>query len=294
MFKSVQKYRVRFAALTLLSGAIALPLIAGAEETFSHEHFQKGKSRPSGGSSPLLTFRGGTVLHGQRAQAIFWGPQWSDPAFAGDKISGIDDFFNGYSGSSYANTVSEYTDASGAIAPGLVYLGHSVDSSSPPSKALSTSGAVAEACKITGNAPDPEALYLIYTSSGAGHVNYCAWHSWGTCSNGAQIQVAYMPNIDGISGCDPQDALSGHSQGLAALANVTAHELSETITDPRGAGWVDSSGSENGDKCAWAFPSTLSSFSNGTMWKLQMEWSNAAYSAGTGLPNLSGQKGCIF
>ncbi|MCU1282152.1 MAG: hypothetical protein JWM53_5698, partial [bacterium] len=85
--------------------------------------------------------------------------------------------------------------------------------------------------KITGNSPDPAALYLIYTATGAGHVSYCAWHSWGTCSNGAPIQVAYMPNIDGIAGCDPQDTWTTHSQGLAAVANVTAHELAETITD---------------------------------------------------------------
>ena len=31
---------------------------------------------------------------------------------------------------------------------------------------------------------------------------------------------------------------------------------------------------------------------NGTVWKLQGEWSNAAYNAGTGYPNSSGQRGC--
>ncbi len=168
-----------------------------------------------------------------------------------------------------------------------------IDTSTVPSKALTTASAVAEGCKITNDSPDPTALYLIYTATGAGHVSYCAWHSYGTCSNGAPIQVAYMPNIDGIAGCDPQDTYgNGHSQGLAAVASVTAHELSETITDPRGAGWFDSSGAENGDKCAWSFggPVTLA---NGSTWKLQMEWSNAAYTAGTGLANLSGQKGCL-
>ncbi len=34
-------------------------------------------------------------------------------------------------------------------------------------------------------------------------------------------------------------------------------------------------------------------FTNGTSWKLQGEWSNAAYTAGTGYPNSSGQKGCL-
>src|SRR5437016_7209550 len=39
------------------------------------------------------------------------------------------------------------------------------------------------------------------------------------------IQVAYMPNLDGIAGCDPGDTSTGHSAGLAALGNVTSHEL---------------------------------------------------------------------
>ena len=103
-----------------------------------------------------------------------------------------------------------------------------------------------------------------------------------------------MPNIDGIAGCDPAQPLLGHSQGLAAVANVTAHELSETITDPRGAGWFDSGGAENGDKCAWTWsPSGPMTFSNGTRWYVQGEWSNAAYTAGTGYQNLNMQPGCL-
>jgi hypothetical protein len=106
-----------------------------------------------------------------------------------------------------------------------------------------------------------------------------------------------MPNIDGIAGCDPVDTTTKNSQGLAAIANVTGHELLEGITDPRGTGWVDSSGAENGDKCAWSFPSTnngISTFVNGAQFKIQMEWSNAAYTNGSGELNRSGQKGCIY
>jgi hypothetical protein len=102
-----------------------------------------------------------------------------------------------------------------------------------------------------------------------------------------------MPNIDAEPGCDPADTYgTGHSQGLAAVANVTAHELAETITDPRNGGWYDSSGAENGDKCAWSFASPVT-LKNGSTWKLQMEWSNNAFTAGTGYANRSGQKGCL-
>jgi hypothetical protein len=246
-----------------------------------------------GGSSPLMTLHGGDVITASKTMAIFWGSSWNNASFAGDKISGLDSFFSGFDGSNYAGTSTEYYGTNdGYVTRNSTYLGHQIDSSALPRRALSVSQAIAEACSVTGNNPDPDALYAIFTETGAGHVNYCAWHSWGNCSNGAPVQVAYLPNIDGIAGCDPGDTWTTHSQGLAAVANVTAHELSETITDPRGASWYDSSGEENGDKCAWAFHGPVT-FSNGSVWKLQMEWSNDAYSSNSGYANLSGQKGCL-
>jgi hypothetical protein len=248
--------------------------------------FPAGGHGGGGGGSVLMTFHGGTVLPTNKTQAIFWGA-WGNP---GDIISGIDAFFGGWGGSGMAKDSDEYSGTNGQVTAASTYLGHTLDTTSPPSRALSVSQAVAEACKVTGNAPDPLAVYFIYTSTGAGHVSYCAWHSWGSCSNGAPVQVAYMPNITGIAGCDPGSS-EPYSEGLAALANVTSHELSEAITDPRGAGWFDSSNGENGDKCAWSFHNDVNFGGKG--WKLQMEWSNAAYTAGTGYANLSGQKGCL-
>lgn len=254
-----------------------------------HLQYQKGaKPGGGGGGSPLMTFHGGTVLTATKTEAIFWG-DWSNP---GDIITGIDSFFGGWGGSGMAGDSTEYSGTNGQVTATSTYLGHVLDPSTAPKRALSTNGAVAEACAITGNAPDPSAVYFIYTSTGAGHVNYCAWHSWGSCSNGAPIQVAYMPNITGITGCDPQSDITNESQGLAALVNVTSHELSEATTDPRGDAWYDSSGNENGDKCAWSFAHDVT-LSNGSTWKVQMEWSNAAYTAGSGFANLSGQLGCL-
>jgi hypothetical protein len=236
-----------------------------------------------------LTYHGGPVLTASKAEAVFWGSPWGTTSFAGDKITGLDNFFSHFGGSNFAGTNTEYS----GITKSMAYLGHVFDASAPPTKALTVSQAVAEACKVTNNAPDPVGVYFIYTSTGAGHVNYCAWHSWGNCSNGAPVQVAYMPNLDGIAGCDPGSPGSlGHSQGLAALANVTAHELSEAITDPRGSAWYDSGGSENADKCAWVFPSIVT-LASGSSWQAQGNWSNARFNAGTGYANLSGQKGCI-
>lgn len=268
------------------------PLFVGPARIDPRRDFVKARPAGGGGGSVDMTFHGGTVLTANKTEAIFWGSQWTSASFAGDKITGLDSFFGGFGGSNYAATSSEYTGTNGQVTTSSTYLGHVIDSSAAPTKALSVTTAVAEACKITSNNPDPNALYLIYTSTGAGHVSYCAWHSYGNCSNGAPVQVAYMPNIDGIGGCDPGDTWTTHSQGLAALGSVTAHELSETITDPRNGGWYDSSGGENGDKCSWVFAGVVT-LKNSSKWKLQMEWSNRAYDAGTGLANNSGQKGCL-
>jgi hypothetical protein len=50
------------------------------------------------------------------------------------------------------------------------------------------------------------------------------------------VQVAFFFNLDGDAGCDPQETTGLRWQGLAALANVTGHELSEARTDPDNPG----------------------------------------------------------
>jgi len=263
----------------------------GANEPPGAHIFAAKGGGKKGGGSPLMTYHGGPVLHTNTTTAIFWGSEWSSTSFQGDKVTGLDTFFGGLNKSSFASTSTEYTDGSGNVTTSSTYHGHVFDLSTAPRRAIQVSDAVAEACKVTNDNPDPNGVYFLYTSTGAGHVNYCAWHSHGTCSNGASVQVAYMPNIDGIAGCDPQDTTTSHSEGLAALVNVTSHEWSEAITDPALNAWYDSSGEENGDKCAWSFHNDVSV--GGQQWKVQMEWSNAAYNAGTGYPNLSGQNGCL-
>src|SRR5262245_10652757 len=137
-----------------------------------------------------------------------------------------------------------------------------------------------------------ERILSVYVDTPRGHAGFCAWHSAGYC-NGTPVQFAFFFNLDGDPGCDPQDTSGLHSQGLAALANVSGHELSEARTDPRLNAWYDSSGQENADKCAWSFGTPLLTFSNNSQWKIQGNWSNIAYIGGSGYANRSGQKGCI-
>jgi hypothetical protein len=259
-------------------------------------HWERGQAsahQTRNGSSPLMTFHGGKIMTTSVTQAIFWGPNWGNSAFIGDKISGLDSWYTGYSNSNYSKASDEYTGTNGQVTPVTSYLGHVIDTS-VASGGGSTSAILAEVCKAVPN-PDPSGngYYPVYTDQPRGHAGYCAYHSYGSC-HGVPVQFAFFWNLDGDPGCNPQDTSGLHSQGLAALANVSGHELSEARTDPASPGaWYDNGGQENGDKCAWTFGVPLVTFSDKQQWKIQGEWSNAAYTAGTGYPNASGQKGCV-
>jgi hypothetical protein len=229
-------------------------------------------------------------------QAIFWGTSWG--TYSGDKITGMDTFYSGLSGSNYAKTVDEYTGLGAQVTPTITYAGHIIDTSAATG-GNNTSPILANVCKnITTPDPSGNGYYPVYTDIPRGNAQFCAWHASGTCG-GKPVQFGFFFKLDGDAGCDPGDTTTGHSQGLAAIANVSAHEISEARSDPStssvtGPGaWYDSSGAENGDKCAWTFNVPSVTFLNNTIWKLQGEWSNAAYTAGTGYANSAGQKGCL-
>jgi len=245
-----------------------------------------------GGGSANMTYHGGKIMPTANTKAIFWGPSWANSTFAGDKITGMDSWYSGFNGSRYATTCDEYTGSNGQVGASTTHLGHSIDTSAAAGGG-STSAILAEVCKVVTPDPNGNGFYAVYTDLPRRNAGYCAYHSFGTCG-GTPVQFAFFWNLDGDAGCDPQDTSGQHSQGLAAIANVSGHELSEARTDPASPGaWYDSRGQENGDKCAWTFNVPLVDFPNGSKWKIQGEWSNAAYSSGTGYPNSSGQKGCV-
>jgi hypothetical protein len=253
-----------------------------------------GASPQAGTSSPDLIYHGGPVLTaGAYVEPIFWGASWGNSSFVADKESGVQTFYSGMGGSSYEATNTEYTDSSGAhVGTTVSYGGSHVDLSSAPRRGNRTTPILNEACAHASTLRT-DGYYPVYVDTPRGHAGFCAWHSTGTCSNGVQIQFAFFFNLDGDPGCDPQDGSGLHSQGLAALANVSGHELSETLTDNHLDAWYDSSGAENSDKCAWAFGTPLLSFKNGSQWKIQGNWSNRAYDSGTGYASRDGLKGCI-
>lgn len=258
-------------------------------------HMARGEAHDNGnkgGNSPDLVYHNGGILPTAVTASIFWGTSWA--GYSGDKISGMDTFYTGIGGSGYAKTSDEYTETGGTpVTSGISFLGHHVDTTAAPSGAPATSAILGEVCKvIPAGQIASNGYYAVYVDTKRGHANYCAWHSWGSCG-GTPIQFGFFFDLDGDAGCDPQDTSTTHSQGLAAIANVSGHELSEARTDPQGTAWFDKQGEENADKCEWSFGSDFVTFSNKTMWKIQGNWSNQAYDGSFGYANLSGQKGCL-
>lgn len=252
-------------------------------------HWARGQS-PFGSGSSKMTYHGGPILNATQAMAIFWGTSWTE---TDGKVAGLDLFYPGVHGSPYAMTSGEYSDsASTKVTSNVSYLGHAIDTSAAPTKAPSTSAVLGEVCKVLDNStsartPQTNGFYAVYSNNKRGNARYCAWHSYGSCG-GTPIQFSFYFNLDGDSGCSV-GANNGHSEGLSNLANVTGHELSEAMTDPALNAWYDSQGAENADKCAWTFSGNNVILTNGSSWKIQGNWSNAAYDANQGYT----KGGCI-
>ncbi len=149
-------------------------------------------------------------------------------------------------------------------------------------------------------ASNRNAQYVIVSPTGTNPDNwlsptsgYCAWHDYNadpflgggpaSSPNGALAftNLPYIPDAGYSCG-------RGFVNSPGALDGVTiveGHEYAETVTDqfPAG-GWTDSSGAENGDKCAWIASGVGASqnlvLTTGTF-AVQTTWANDA-SGGAG------------
>lgn len=239
---------------------------------------------------------------GFHTTVVLWGKEWNKRQFSADKINGLESFYEGYSNSSYAHLIDEYLSSSGtARTAQIIYSGHLIESRSelhPKSEFLDDVSVQLEIYRlISSNRLDfsPFAnYYVVYTTQKPPVGGACSIHGTSYYYDyGNVFNYALIYNLDGVDQCDVKDRMTGHSQGLAALANVSARSLSSLQTDWDFRGYYDKFGNEVDDKCAWTFNVPYVTFTNGSIWKLQGLWSNAAYEAGTGYPNAGGERGCV-
>src|SRR3954451_8009620 len=153
---------------------------------------------------------------------------------------------------------------------------------------------------------DADATYIILTPPrpvATGQPVYCGYHTQTSSINGLgnpyRIQYAFIPWLNtnwpgvGTTGCgmhfiNPTSNSFGNGI-FDGWSMVTGHEYSEAVTDPDNIaswqdGWLDASGSENADKCAWDANSQNITL-GGHQFAVQPTWSNESFDAtGNGCP----------
>jgi hypothetical protein len=265
--------------------------------------------RGKAGSSNNLVYNGGPVMHSDANYAIYWEPSGhTTTATFKNIVNGY--FGNVAAGSGATNNnysvATQYFDTTGNIVYNATSGGSLVDHDAYPSLGCVGTASIGGPCindsqlqtelsKVIAANHLPTGLgteYFMYFPSGvttctsiasaecSGTI-YCAYHS-SFGSGTSTVLYANMP-YDGVSGCESGESPNGDTGGDSEL-NVTSHENIETITDPLGNAWIDSSGNEIGDKCNFTFGSPLGGAAGAQYneqigtgnYYLQEEWSNAA------------------
>jgi hypothetical protein len=230
-----------------------------------------------------LTYHGGPIQTAPKLYVVFWGSSWNtstgDPAGVAAQLKA---FYAAIGGSGWLNSVTQYTQTGGAHVgnAGNIFAGSYVDTTSTPPRRPTQSQMAAEAVRAAAHFGDysASASYVVamphgISPSGFGS-QYCAYHSSTSASGGtiAWTNLPYMPDAGASCG-----AGSVNSPGtLDGVTIVSGHEQAETETDPQpNSGWLDGSGAENGDKCAWI---SLINNPNAAGYPTQPLWSNATSS----------------
>ena len=268
--------RLTAAGIATLVVGIAFTLSGPASASPAPAHLRAQKGAPHSAPAPLL-YGGGKLLPSSTTYAIWWGPS---SGFPSDAQQGIETLLGGFNKSSYLAIANQYMSQGATTTR---FGGSLVDPSAPPSRAPTAAAIVSEVASVlaaNGLTADPNAVYLVYTSNFPNERSFCAYHAAGTIG-GTTVQVGYVPNAAGLAICDPGDLFPNanpYSEGTRSLADSTAHEFMESVTDPVPvSGWADKNGQEIGDKCNFVYSTAAPiKLSNRSLWQIQEEWSNAA------------------
>jgi hypothetical protein len=222
----------------------------------------RGFSLTTGGTgslTPLLN-HGGPVIKTPTAYVIWYG-NWNrgngTDTPAGQQI--VRDFFNTIGGSPYFLINSTYGSG---ITGSVINGGETTVTGYPQGTSLTDTEIktiVNNAITVSHTLPyNANGIYFVLSSSDVSETSgfctqYCGWHTAATPSAG-HIRYSFVGNAARcITSCAAQSSSPNSNAGVDGMISVVAHELEEATTDPDLNAWYDSSGAENGDKCAWTF-----------------------------------------
>ena len=251
----------------------------GAPEIIPHRKNSPHAVAPTSGSTgvmtPNITFHGGPVMGAPNVYLIWYG-NWNQ-SNGSDTTSGkniVKDFLQGLSGSNYYMTNASYGAPTGTFAVRGEYTdNYSQGASLSDAKVQSVVSAAIRSGKM--GAADSNGIYFVLTSSDVAETSgfcsqYCGWHTAATLS-GSNLKYAFVGNANRcLSSCAAQTTSPNGNAGVDGMVSVLAHELEETNTDPNLNAWYDANGSEDADKCAWTFGSSLKRTSSGAYYNMTL------------------------
>lgn len=297
-----------FARLVLLFALVLAISAIGSEVAFAKqpdvETFIALRPRDARSQRPppktnLLAFGGGAVQTSTKLYISYWGVEWAGGFTTGGFSSVqaqtyVEGFFSNVGGrgwiandDQYCQNVPNNTTNCATIAgavnitnPTGQFGGSWYDLTPVPARPTQADIAAA-ALRLRAQYPgadDANATYMVFTPHGKSMngfgTQWCAWHSSTTAgtSKVAYAYIPYLPDAGGSCGMNFVNS-NGYFDGFSIVAG---HEYEEAKSDPfPSTGWVDSSGQENADKCAW---NSLSGniFLGGNNYAVQPLWSNQA------------------
>ncbi len=242
---------------------------------------------PTAGSTgvitPKINYAGGALIPNPVIYYIFYG-NWNqnngtDTAAA---VSLLTDYAQHIGGSPYFQINTTYSVSNYTITGNVTYGGSTTDAYSHGTR-VRDSGilAIVNSAIAAGKLPnDPNGVYFVLTSSDVTETSgfctqYCGWHTSANATVG-HVRYSFVGNAARcLSACAAQSTGPNGNAGVDGMISVISHELEETTSDadPR-SGWSDSSGAENGDKCAWTFGQIQQKASNGAYYNMTLGTKN--------------------
>jgi serine protease len=278
---------------------------AGASELAPH-HMNAHKAAAAASTGGNLAYGGGNVVTNPTVYVVYWGNQWGSSSITNDPSGEAalqQSFFqHAYGGGdTWSNSQTQYcqgvavgtTQCNGAGTAvghpaanpvGGTWLDSSARTPSKPSNAQIAAEAVKAASHFGISGDNVQVIVDLpqgVVPSGF-KTRYCAWHSHTTTGTGTDLPYTNMPYItDAGASCGANFVATGSTGVNGATEGITivgGHEYAETLTDPApSSGWVDGTGAETGDKCAWISSgqgaSSIISL-NGSNFAVQSLWSN--------------------
>jgi hypothetical protein len=265
--------------------------------------------------SDTLPYNGGRVLHSNRTHVIFWDPDGSGLAFDPGYQTLIETFLTDVAADSHRTTnvyslSGQYTDGTGRAAYDSTYGGSVVATDPLPANGCTEPAMTGPGWTVcltdaqleteiehvvaTDNLPATNHdIYFLVTPSGLGSCTdasssscalggraggYCGYHS----NTAGEILYAVIP-YNGVPGhCQSTNPRPNSSTADPTISTIS-HEQNETVTDPYGDAWIDTSGEEMADLCLTSFGPRIGGSSakawneaiHGGHFFLQEEWSDA-------------------